>query len=309
LAKLKAIEAEAYPQEVLTDEEPKYLRRQKPVEIKRRKFGRSTWRGYLRVATAIGISAATVWMAFEFGRFLLTSPDVALIHPEQVQIGGNHFVSRASVLEIFAADRGKSVLRIPLTERRSQLEAIPWVERAVVRRSLPNRIEVELTERTPVAFLRQGDEMALLDAHGVILDRPVEADFHFPVVSGINAEMPAEDRERRMQLFAGFTQQIESVHPDALEHVSVLDLADEHDVKATFTGLLPGEAVGGSLEAPVVVHFGDSDFADKYSNLVTKIGEWRATAGSIESVDLRFSREAIVNPDAPVVALTGKHSR
>ena len=305
MAKLKAIEAEAYPQEVLADEEPKYLRRQKPVEIKRRKFGRSARRGYLLVAAAIGISAAAAWMAFEFGRFLLTSPDVALIHPEQVQIGGNRFVSRASVLEIFAADRGKSVLRIPLTERRRQLEAIPWVERAVVRRSLPNRIEVELTERTPVAFLRQGDEMALVDAHGVILERPVEADFHFPVVSGINAEMPAEDRERRMQLFAGFTQQIESARAGALERVSVVDLSDEHDVKATFTGLLPGE----SLDAPVLVHFGDSDFADKYSNLVTKISEWRATTGSIESVDLRFSREAVVNPDTPVVALTGKHSR
>ena len=42
--------AEAYPQEVLAEEEPRYLRRQKPLEIKRRKFGRKAWKTYLRVS-------------------------------------------------------------------------------------------------------------------------------------------------------------------------------------------------------------------------------------------------------------------
>ena len=31
------MDADAYPQELLADEEPKYLRRQKPLEIKRRR--------------------------------------------------------------------------------------------------------------------------------------------------------------------------------------------------------------------------------------------------------------------------------
>jgi len=44
------MDADVYPQEVLADEEPKYLRRQKPLEIKRRKFGRKAWMTYLRVA-------------------------------------------------------------------------------------------------------------------------------------------------------------------------------------------------------------------------------------------------------------------
>ena len=60
---------------------------------------------------------------------------------------------RASVLEIFAPDRGHSVLRIPLDERRRQIEAIPWVEQATVRRALPeSRFEVEIIERTPDRF-------------------------------------------------------------------------------------------------------------------------------------------------------------
>ena len=95
---------------------------------------------------------------------------MALIHPDQVQITGNHYVPRGRVLEIFAADRGRSVLRVPLDERRRQLESLPWVEHATVRRALPNRIEVEIIERTPIAFLRDGSDLALMDVHGVILD-------------------------------------------------------------------------------------------------------------------------------------------
>jgi cell division protein FtsQ len=295
------MDADAYPQEVLADEEPKYLRRQKPLEIKRRKFGRKAWSTYLRVTVWIVAAAAGSCAAYEAGHFLLADPDMALVHPEQVALKGNHNVTPASVLEIFRADRGKSVLRIPLDERRKQLEALPWIEQATVRRALPNRIEVEITERTPVAFVREPSEMALVDAHGVILERPLEGDFHFPVVTGIGADMAFEDREKRMQLFSGFAQQIESAHSGALDQVSEVDLADDHDVRATMTGL-GADRSSSQAEAPVLVHFGDSDFAGKYQTLVDDIGQWRAKAGPIESVDLRFSREAVVNQDRTAMA-------
>ncbi|HKF50815.1 MAG TPA: FtsQ-type POTRA domain-containing protein, partial [Candidatus Acidoferrales bacterium] len=173
MAKLKKIDAEAYPQEVLAEEEPRYLRRQKPVEIKRRKFGKKAWQGYLRAALVFVIVTAGAAALFAIGEFLLTSPTMALASPSQVDLTGNHFASRASILDIFSADRGKSVLRVPLAQRRAQIEALSWVERATVRRALPNRIEVEIVERTPIAFLRDGTDLFLVDKAGMILDRPL----------------------------------------------------------------------------------------------------------------------------------------
>ena len=280
----------------MADEEPKYLRRQKPVEIKRRKFGRKAWSTYLRVTlwTAVGLAGAAA--AYAVGNFLLTSPQMALIHPDQISVAGNRIVAPENVREIFVVDRGKSILRVPIDKRRRQLEAIPWVEHATVRRALPNRIEVEITERTPVAFLREGDELALVDAHGVILDRPVAGDFHFPVVTGINSETPLEEREQRMQLYSKFLQEIESERASAVDQVSEVDLSDPRDVRASITGL-------DKDSGPVVVHFGNSDFAGKYQTLADEFGVWRAKAGRIESVDLRFSREAVVNQDTSAVAL------
>jgi len=296
------MDADAYPQEILADEEPKYLRRQKPLEIKRRKFGRKAWSTYLRVAVWLVGAAAAAAAAYEAGHFLLFSPEMALIHPEQVALAGNRYVQPAQVLEIFAADRGRSVLRIPLDQRRQQLESLPWIEQATVRRSLPNRIEVEIKERTPIAFARESEDMALIDAHGVILNRPLTGDFHFPVVTGIGPDMPLDDREKRMQIYSGFAQQIESARAGALDRVSEVDLSEEHDVRATLTGFGGADASAASGGAPVVVYFGDSDFANKYETLVRKMDDWRAKVGPVESVDLRFSGEAVVNQATAVAA-------
>jgi len=260
---------------------------------------------------ALAISGASA--AYFFGHFLLASPETALIHPEQVELRSNHYVSRSNVIAIFASDRGHSILRIPLSERRREIEAIPWVERAVVRRAFPNRIQVEITERVPVAFLRQNSDLSLLDAHGVILDRPLDGDFHFPVVTGISANMAQSDREKRMQLFSQFSAQVEATRPGAMDQVSEVDLADDQDLRATVTGLqgsagaVPSAADSSSsgwaqADSPILVHFGDADFGTKYQSLTDNIAQWRTTVGRVESVDLRYAKEAVVNPEHTAVA-------
>ena len=103
-----------------------------------------------------------------------------LASADQIEIEGNRFVPRDAIVEKFSADMGRSVVRVPLGERRKALETLPWVEQAGVQRVMPNRIRVEITERTPVAFLRTASDLSLVDSHGVIFERPVEGEFRFP---------------------------------------------------------------------------------------------------------------------------------
>jgi cell division protein FtsQ len=46
------------------------------------------------------------------------------------------------------------------------------------------------------------------------------------------------------------------------------------------------------------VRFGDSDFVNKYRLLIENLPHWRASVGRVESVDLRFSRQVVVNPES-----------
>ena len=290
-----AAEPETYQPELLTEEEPKYLRRQKPLEIRRRKIGRRTWRFYGRVFLVSVAVAACGWAAYLTWEFFAYSPRVLLAHPDQIVLTGNHFVSRQAVLEKFAGDRARSVVRVPLGERRRALEEIPWVQQASVERVLPNHIRVELTERTPIAIVRLGGDLALADAFGVILERPAGEVFHFPVVNGISESQSREEREQRMRMFAQFMKEIDLVRPGAGERVSEADLSDAGDLRAVLTGL------SGSSRQTVLVHFGDGDFANKFRILVEKFAQWEANSGRIETLDLRFARQAVINPESPSV--------
>jgi cell division protein FtsQ len=193
---------------------------------------------------------------------------------------------------------GRSIVRVPLEERRKALESLPWVEQAGVQRVLPNRIRVDITERTPVAFLRAANELSLVDAYGMILERPVEGEFRFPVVNGIGEFTPRDVREQRMKLFVQFMKEIELARPGADDHISEVDLSDAADIRATLTGL--GAASGNA--SPILVRFGDSDFANRYHLLAENVDQWRASAGRVDSVDLRFARQVVVNPETRTVA-------
>jgi cell division protein FtsQ len=288
-----ATEAEPYRPELIADDEPRYLRRQKPLEIRRKKFSGKSWPFYRRLLLWSVIGAAAVFIGVLTGRFLLYSPRVLLLKPDQIEVAGNHYVQREAVLDRFYSDRGRSVLRIPLDERRDQIEQLPWVETASVQRILPNRIRVGLTERTPVAFLRSSAGLALIDAHGVILDRRDGQNFQFPVVTGVGENLPAEERARRMQIYQEFMKEVDLVRADSSSHVSEVDLSNPKDLRAVMAGF-----PGTNLAQAVTIHFGEDDFAGKYRMMVDNFGQWQANAGCVQSVDLRYSRQVVLNPDA-----------
>jgi cell division protein FtsQ len=301
LERLKAIErnasaavgADAYRPELLADDEPRYLRRQRPVEIRRKKFSGRGWAFYRRllifsVAAAAG-GIGTVYVT----KFLLYSPSMLLLKADQITVNGNRIVSREAVLQQFVHDRNRSVLQVPLDVRRGEVEKIAWVESASVQRILPNRIRVELTERTPIAFARNGNELALIDAHGVILDRPQGEEFHFPLVSGVSEDLSFEQREKRMQVGQEFLKDVDLVRAGSSDRVSEMDLSNPKDLRVVMTGL----ASANDRQA-VTIHFGSGEFTGKYKMLIDNFSQWQANAGHVQSIDLQYARQVVVNPDA-----------
>src|SRR5216684_732130 len=296
-----AAEADAYRPELIAEDEPRYLRRQKPVEIRRKKFSGRGWPFYRRLLLLALAAVAGIAAAFYGTQFLLYSPSMLLLKPDQIEVKGNRIVSREAVLQQFVHDRNRSVLQVPLDTRRSQLEQIPWVESATVQRILPNRLRVEITERTPVAFARIGNELALIDAHGVILDRPRGEELHFPIVSGVSEDLPRDQREKRMQTYEEFMRDVDLVRGGSSDRVSEVDLSNPKDLRVVMTGL----ASANDSQA-VTIHFGSSEFTGKYKMLVDNFSQWQANAGHVQSIDLQYSRQVVVNPDPSAGTTTAR---
>ena len=286
-----AAEAEPYRPELIAEDEPRYLRRQKPVEIRRKKFAGKGWIFYRQVLGWSLFFIALAAVAVVSIRFLLYSPTMLLLKPDQIELVGNKVVAREVVLQQFIPDRNRSVLQIPLDERRAELQKIPWIESATLQRVLPNRIRIELTERSPVAFSRNGNELSLIDGHGVLLDRPEGEDLHFPIVSGVSADVPDDQREKRMQIYQELIKDLELVRSGSSENISEVDLSDPKDLRVVMTGL---SRAASSLA--LTVHFGAADFKEKYRKLVENFSEWQAKNGCFRSIDLRY-KYPVINPD------------
>jgi cell division protein FtsQ len=292
ISRTAAAEREAYRPELVEDE-PRYLRRQKPVEIRRKKFGAKNLSFYRRLFLWILSAGAVITVSVLVGRFALYSPQMQLIKSDQIDLAGNHIVGRESLVNIFYGDRGKSVLTIPLDKRRSQIEQIGWVESASVQRILPNRVRVEITERTPVAFVRNGSEIALIDSHGVILDRPGDLDMRFPIISGVTDALPRDERERRMQIYQELVRDLNIVNANSSNQLSEVDLSNPKNARIVMAGI-----PGVSATQAVNIKFGSGDFTSKYRMLVDNFAQWQANAGCVHSVDLQFTRQIVLNPDS-----------
>jgi cell division protein FtsQ len=284
---------DSYRADTVHEDEPRYLRRQKPVEIRRKKFGGKSASFYRRAFVFGVVATGLITAAALASDFLYHSPQVALLRPEQIELTGNHVVSRDAVLQQFVRDRGHSVLSIPLDARRSALEELSWVDTANVQRILPNRIRVEISERTPIAFLRNGTELGLIDAHGVILDRPRGEDFQFPIVTGLSDSMSREERGRRMATYQEFLKAVDNVRSGSSDRVSEIDLSNPKDLRAVMTGIS-----SANDSQAVTIQFGAADFGGKYRLVVDNFAQWQASNGHVRNIDLQYSKQVILNTDS-----------
>jgi len=97
-------------------------------------------------------------------------------------------------------DIGRNIFFVPLAQRKQQLEQIPWVESASVMRFLPNRLRIEIHERTPVAFARIGSHISLIDAAGMLMELARAASINTrSVIAGMNSGEPLSTRAARMR--------------------------------------------------------------------------------------------------------------
>jgi len=286
----------------LDGEEAQFLRTNKRVPVRRNAIPKKA-ASQLKIAgviaaVVVGCGGLSAW-AYSYG---MTSWRFRIQSSDAVEITGVKNASRAHVMEVAGADIGRNVFFVPLDERKKQLEQIPWVQEATVMRLLPNRVAVTIHERTPVAFAQIGSRISLIDANGVVMGLPAnrQTKYSFPVIRGITETEPLSSRAAAMKIYNRLVSELgatdgdsaASSTPNYVKQLSEVDLFDQENVKVT------ANDPGGTM----VVHLGAQDFLPRYKLYVSHIVEWRQQFQNVQSVDLRYEGQVIVNPDKPAVA-------
>ena len=229
---------------------------------------------------------------------LLKDPRLVIPSSSSIQITGNQHLTRPQLLSVFGDDVDRNILTVSLEDRKLQLEQLPWVEHATVMRLLPNKLRIAIVERTPVAYVRQGSQLSLVDRSGVLLDispdSPTRTSYNFPIVTGVDANDPLSTRAARMALFERFLTDLDAGDGKLSETLSEVDLSSPEDVKA----LIPAD------KSEILVHFGDDDFLARYQRFQQRLPEWKAQYPKLASVDMRYERQVVLEmaPGAKVAA-------
>ena len=168
-----------------------------------------TIRRGLIIATVASIAlVALLWGAVQLEHFLIRDPQFTLAAPPDpgevspaLEIIGVTHSARENVASMFEKDYGRSVYLMPLRQRREELLRLPWVKEARVTRVWPNRLQVRITEREPVAFvLLPGEaELPLIDTDGFILRLEIQESLNLPVLTGITRRQSEEERRVRVR--------------------------------------------------------------------------------------------------------------
>lgn len=84
-----------------------------------------------------------------------------------VSVIGTDFLTPQQVEQAAAVRLQQPLARVDVDGVRSRVEALPAVDRAIVSRSWPSTLEVQVVERTAVAAVPTSEGFSLIDAEGV----------------------------------------------------------------------------------------------------------------------------------------------
>jgi cell division septal protein FtsQ len=159
---------------------------------------------------------------------------------------------------------------------------------AALRRSLPDAIEVTLTERQPLAIGRLDGRLALVDAEGVVIDEygPRYEVFDLPIVDGLALPSGSPGtplQGPRARLTARFLSDL-SADRGLLARVSQVNVSDPSNLVLWLEG----------DEAKLLI--GDRDFRSRLKSYLDLRPSLRARVTEMDYVDLRFGNRVFVRP-------------
>src|SRR5579864_1396660 len=269
------------------DEESPFLRGQKRVSARRSALPKKTASWLMRAAAAAAVLCAAAIVAGTVYRYGERSWRFRVESSDDIEVTGMHNVTKAQIMEVMGADIGRHIFFIPLAQQKAQLEQIPWVESASVMRFVPNRLRVEIHERTPVAFARVGPRIFLIDAGGTLMELPQKRKYSFPVILGMNPGEPLSTRIPRMKAYNELVRELDSGGARYSQDLSEVDLSDLDNTKVRVN----------DPQGDVQVELGSAEFLKRYKTYVSHVQEWRQQFQKLESVNLRYDNQVIVNPE------------
>ncbi|BBD08541.1 cell division protein FtsQ/DivIB [Desulfovibrio ferrophilus] len=100
-------------------------------------------------------------------RWLTTSAYFSL---SEIEVTGNRHLSTEELVTLTGTELGVNTLDMRIEDIEGRLVANPWTEQVAVRRVLPGKLSIAVTERIPAYWMRTGKGLFYAEADGSVID-------------------------------------------------------------------------------------------------------------------------------------------
>ncbi len=169
-----------------------------PAFARRLRYPRQAHRSVLLLATlaALGLAQGVTLVRNEHAGTVLakleTWAQLAGVGLDQVALIGHRYTADTDIFEAIGLKRARTMLSFDPAAAQARLAELPWIQQASLERVFPDRLEVRVTERTPVAVWSRGERSFLIDGTGRTLAQvPADVMPELPRVTGEGADSAA----------------------------------------------------------------------------------------------------------------------
>jgi cell division protein FtsQ len=205
---------------------------------------------------------------------------------KEVNVHGCARIQRERVIQL-ADLKGKNIISLNLRQVARRIKQERWIEQVVVRRELPDRIEICLKERQAVALVNL-DAIWLVDEKGrVFMQVSDDEYFDLPMLTGLSREYLKREPQKANQLIRQALTLVPLVHARiGLSQENISEIHINPDTGFSFY----------DVESATQVKLGLSDFYEK-------LERYRKLRGVMNSertprvIDLRYKDKILVTLD------------
>lgn len=216
---------------------------------------------------------------------------------DKLEYRGVNHLDQASVTKLIRQASPEDLLAVDLERVRRIIEAEAWVKHAIVRRKLPGRLIIHISERRPAAIAAIDNALYVVDEEGVVLDS-FGSDYQSidrPIVKGLSSiarENAKQENKRRIQVYLNVIQDLGSGEKDYTRAIAEIDVGN------------PEKVVVFPADEPVPIYLGRDRFRKRYEAFLSQKEVYyrlKQIHGRIEYIDVSYENKVIFHTPKRVV--------
>lgn len=165
-----------------------YCHRVSPVRKRKSRKGSAGHAGmYFKICFSLVVACAILYGVYFAGTKIFDFVKSDPIFMVSKVVVKNNWKVKTDTIGSMAKVMGRNIFEIKLSDVQKTLEGLVPIRRAVVRRHLPDCVEIIVFEREPFAYI-DGKKLFVIDADGLILSGPLDkvSNDRLPVIKNIN---------------------------------------------------------------------------------------------------------------------------